>query len=259
MREKKLKFSTLESTIIGGAAVPEAMVRALEDELGVKVRHGWGMTEMSPVGTVNTPKAKHADLPKADARALSLKQGRAICGVQMKIVDSEGRELPRDGRASGDLLVRGPWIVREYFKGEGGSPLRDGWFPTGDVGSIDPDGYLQITDRSKDVIKSGGEWISSIELENIAMGHPAVLEAAVIGVPHPKWSERPLLVVVKRPGAEVTVEALRAFYAGKVAKWMIPDDVAFVDQLPHTATGKLSKMTLRQQFKAYRLPAATAA
>ncbi|HZZ93681.1 MAG TPA: 3-(methylthio)propionyl-CoA ligase [Usitatibacter sp.] len=254
MKQNNLRFSTLDTTIIGGAAVPEAMVRTLEDEFGVKVRHGWGMTEMSPVGTVNTQKAKHAGLSKADARALSLKQGRPLYGVQMKIVDGEGRELPRDGAAFGDLLVRGPWIVRRYFRDEGGDPLRDGWFPTGDVGTIDPDGYLQITDRSKDVIKSGGEWISSIELENVIMGHPAVAEAAVIGVQHPKWTERPLLVVVKKAGAQAAREELLAFYEGKVAKWWIPDDVIFVEQLPHTATGKLSKMTLRQQLKEYRFP-----
>jgi len=223
------------------------------------VRHGWGMTEMSPVGTVNAQKAKHAGLSKAEARALSLKQGRPIYGVQMKIVDGQGHELPRDGVAFGDLLVKGPWIVRQYFRGEGGDPLHDGWFPTGDVGTIDPDGYLQITDRSKDVIKSGGEWISSIELENVIMGHPAVAEAAVIGVQHPKWTERPLLVVVKKPGVEIAREELLAFYQGKVAKWWVPDDVTFVDQLPHTATGKLSKMTLRQQFKDYRFPAAVTA
>jgi acyl-CoA synthetase (AMP-forming)/AMP-acid ligase II len=259
MKPKGLRFSSLESTVIGGAAVPPAMVRTLKEEFGVRVLHGWGMTEMSPVGTVNTPKAKHEGLPDDAKFELSLKQGRPPYGVRMKIVDGEGRELPRDGVAFGDLLVRGPWILQDYFRGEGGSPLRDGWFPTGDVGTIDPDGYLQITDRSKDVIKSGGEWISSIELENIAMGHPAVAEAAVIGVHHPKWNERPLLVVVKKPGAEVTRDELLQFYQGKVIKWSVPDDVAFVEQLPHTATGKLSKMALRQQFKAYRLPAATLA
>jgi len=232
------------------------MVRVLKDEFGVEVKHGWGMTEMSPVGTVNSLKLKHLSLPESDRFALSLRQGRPLYGVEMKIVDGDGNELPRDGKAFGDLLVRGPWVLREYYRSEGGDPLRDGWFPTGDVGTIDPDGYLQITDRSKDVIKSGGEWISSIDLENIAMGHPAVLEAAVIGVRHPKWDERPLLVVVKKPDAEVTREELLRFYEGRIAKWWLPDDVVFVDQLPHTATGKLSKMTLRQQFSAYRLPSA---
>ncbi len=259
MRQNKLRFSTLETTVIGGAAVPPAMVKALGDEFGVRVQHGWGMTEMSPVGTINSPKEKHLKLSPEERFALSLKQGRPVYGVDMKIVDSEGRELPRDGKAFGDLLVRGPSILRQYYRGEGGDPLRDGWFPTGDVGTIDPDGYLQITDRSKDVIKSGGEWISSIDLENIAMGHPAVMEAAVIGVKHPKWDERPLLVVVKKAGAEVTREALLAYYDGRVAKWWIPDDVVFVGELPHTATGKLSKMTLREQLKEYRLPAAMTA
>ncbi len=259
MRQNKLKFSTLETTVIGGAAVPPAMVKALGEEFGVRVQHGWGMTEMSPVGTINSPKEKHLKLSPEERFALSLKQGRPVYGVDMKIVDSEGSELPRDGKAFGDLLVRGPSILRQYYRGEGGDPLRDGWFPTGDVGTIDPDGYLQITDRSKDVIKSGGEWISSIELENIAMGHPAVMEAAVIGVKHPKWDERPLLAVVKKAGAEVTREALLAYYEGRVAKWWIPDDVVFVGELPHTATGKLSKMTLREQLKEYRLPAAMAA
>jgi acyl-CoA synthetase (AMP-forming)/AMP-acid ligase II len=256
MKRHGLRFTTLEATVIGGAAVPPAMVKTLQDEFGVRVLHGWGMTEMSPVGTVNTPKAKHAGLSGERKFALSLKQGRPPYGVRMKIVDAEGRELPRDGVAFGDLLVRGPCIAREYFKGEGGSPLRDGWFPTGDVGTLDPDGYLQITDRSKDVIKSGGEWISSIDLENVAMGHPAVAEAAVIGVHHPKWNERPLLVVVKKPGTDVTREALLQYYQGKVAKWWMPDDVVFVDQLPHTATGKLSKKTLREQLKDYRFAVA---
>jgi fatty-acyl-CoA synthase len=214
------------------------------------------MTEMSPLGTLLTLKEKHGAMPAAERFALRCKQGRTIYGVEMKIVDGDGRELPRDGKAFGDLLVRGPWITNGYFKGEGGNVLRDGWFPTGDVATIDADGFMQITDRSKDVIKSGGEWISSIELENIAVAHPAIAEAAVIGVPHPKWDERPVVVAVKKQGAEVTREALLAFYEGKVAKWMIPDDVVFVAELPHTATGKLSKLTLREQFKDYRLPAA---
>jgi len=259
LRQNNLKLTTLKKTVIGGSACPPAMLKTLQEEYGIEVRHGWGMTEMSPVGTVNTAKEKHLAMSPNQRFELALKQGRPLYGVEMKIVDGEGRELPRDGKAFGDLLVRGPWILREYYKGEGGNVLREGWFPTGDVGTIDADGYLQITDRSKDVIKSGGEWISSIDLENIAMGHPAVMEAAVIGVRHPKWDERPLLVVVKKPGAQVTREELLAFYQGKVAKWWMPDDVAFVEQLPHTATGKLSKMTLRQQFEGYRLPSATAA
>jgi acyl-CoA synthetase (AMP-forming)/AMP-acid ligase II len=255
LQQNKLKFSTLKHTTIGGAACPAAMIRTLADEFGVSVMHGWGMTEMSPVGTLNAPKGKHRGL-SAEARfQLSLKQGRPLYGVEMKVADFEGHQLPRDGKSAGNVLVRGPWVLRRYFKDAGGDPLtQDGWLPTGDVGTIDADGYLQITDRSKDVIKSGGEWISSIELENIAVGHPGVNEAAVIGIRHPKWGERPLLIVVKRPGAELTREALLAFYEGKIAKWCLPDDVAFVDELPHTATGKLSKLTLRERFKDYRLP-----
>jgi 3-(methylthio)propionyl---CoA ligase len=192
-------------------------------------------------------------LPAEKKLELECKQGRTIFGVEMKIVDGEGKELPRDGKAFGDLLVRGPWVLSEYYK-EGGGALRGGWFPTGDVATLDRDGFMQITDRSKDVIKSGGEWISSIDLENIAVAHPGVAEAAVIGVRHPKWDERPLVVAVRKAGADVTREQLLEFYKGKVAKWWMPDDVAFVDQLPHTATGKLLKTKLRQDFKDYKLP-----
>jgi len=257
MKEHGLTFSTFKSTTIGGSACPAAMMRTLRDDFGVRVQHGWGMTEMSPVGTIGTPKGKHRGLP-ADARmALALKQGRPLYGVEMKIVDAAGADLPHDGVASGNVMVKGPWVVRDYFRSELPSPLTpDGWFPTGDVGSIDPDGYLQITDRSKDVIKSGGEWISSIELENIAVGHPGVIEAAVIGVRHPKWDERPLLLAVRKEGATVSRDELLRFYDGKIAKWCTPDDVLFVDELPHTATGKLSKKTLRETYKDYRLPTA---
>jgi fatty-acyl-CoA synthase len=257
MKQNNLKFSTFKQTTIGGSACPASMMQTLRDDFGVHVVHGWGMTEMSPVGTIGTPKGKHANLSASERFALSLKQGRPLYGVEMKIVDASGNDLPRDGTATGHVMVRGPWVVRDYFKSDGPSPLSaDGWFPTGDVGSIDADGYLQITDRSKDVIKSGGEWISSIDLENIAMGHPAVMEAAVIGVSHPKWAERPLLLVVNRKGIAVTRDQLLAFYEGKVAKWSIPDDVVFVDELPHTATGKLSKKTLREKYRDYRLPTA---
>jgi fatty-acyl-CoA synthase len=232
------------------------MIDTFRDDYGVECRHAWGMTEMSPLGSMCTLKTKHAALPREKQRELECKQGRTVYGVQMKIVDGEGKELPRDGKAFGDLLVRGPTILSSYFKGEGGDPLRDGWFPTGDVATIDADGFMQITDRSKDVIKSGGEWISSIDLENIAVAHPAIAEAAVIGVHHPKWDERPLVVAVKKAGAEVTREQLLEFYKGKVAKWCMPDDVAFVEQLPHTATGKLLKTKLREEFKDYKLPGA---
>ncbi len=254
MKEQKLKFSTLKRTVIGGSACPSAMLRALQDDYGVEVLHAWGMTEMSPLGTVTTFKAKHADWAKEQRCALQNKQGRAIFGVDMRIVGEDGRELPNDGKAFGDLQVRGPWVIRSYFKGEGGDPLKQGWFPTGDVATLDPDGYMQITDRSKDVIKSGGEWISSIDLECIAMAHPAIAEAAVIGIKHPKWDERPIVVAVKKPGLEVSKEEVLKFYEGKIAKWWMPDDVVFVAELPHTATGKLSKLTLREKFREYRLP-----
>jgi fatty-acyl-CoA synthase len=256
MKQNGLQFSTLRRAIVGGSAAPPAMIRQFEGEFGVDCQHAWGMTEMSPLGTLVTLKTKHAALPEQKRFELRCKQGRTIYGVEMKIVDAEGSELARDGKAFGDLLVRGPWITSGYFKEEGGKVLRDGWFPTGDVATIDPDGFMQITDRSKDVIKSGGEWISSIDLENIAVAHPAIAEAAVIGVRHPKWDERPIVVAVKKQGAEVTREELLKFYEDKIAKWMIPDDVVFVADLPHTATGKLSKLTLREQMKDYKLPAA---
>jgi fatty-acyl-CoA synthase len=247
-REHGLQFSTFRRTVIGGAACPPALMDTLIDQFGVQVVHAWGMTEMSPLGTTCTLQAHQLARPAAEQRAVLRKQGHAVFGVDMKIVDAQGAELPWDGVASGDLLVRGPWIIDSYYKGEGGAVLRDGWFPTGDVATIDADGYMQITDRSKDVIKSGGEWIGSIDLENIAMAHPAVLQAACIGVPDPKWDERPLLVVVLRPGATATRAELLKFYEGKVAKFWIPDDVAFVDALPMGGTGKVQKNRLREQF-----------
>ncbi len=261
MQANGLKFSTVKRTVIGGSACPPAMINAFNDTYGVEVLHAWGMTEMSPLGTVCTLKNAQLDLPAGDRLKVRLKQGRAVFGVDMKIVDESGHELPWDGKAYGDLLVRGPWIIASYFKGEGGDPLRydadgKGWFPTGDVATIDADGFMQITDRSKDVIKSGGEWISSIDVENIAMAHPAVAMAACIGMKHPKWDERPIVVVVKKPGVEVSREELLAFYEGKTAKWQIPDDAVFVDAIPLGATGKMQKMTLRQQLKDYVLPGA---
>ncbi len=254
MKANNLKFSTMRRTVIGGSACPPAMIRAFNDDYGVEVLHAWGMTEMSPLGTLCTLKNKQLVLPADAQMQIRLKQGRAIFGVDMKVVDEAGAELPWDGKSSGDLLVKGPWVIAEYFKGEGGNPLINGWFPTGDVATIDADGFLQITDRSKDVIKSGGEWISSIEIENIAMAHPAVMMAACVGMPHPKWDERPIIAVVKRPGAQVTREELLQFFEGKTAKWQIPDDVVFVDAIPLGATGKMQKMKLREQLKDYKLP-----
>ena len=259
MKANGLKFSSLNRTVIGGSACPPAMIQSFMDDYGVEVLHAWGMTEMSPLGTLCTLKNKHLKLSEPEQMKIRLKQGRAIFGVDMKIVDDAGKDLPHDGKAYGDLLVKGPWVVAEYFKGEGGSPLvKDAhgieWFPTGDVATIDADGYMQITDRSKDVIKSGGEWISSIDIENIAVAHPSVLMAACIGVKHPKWDERPIVAVVKKPDAQVSREELLAFYEGKTAKWQIPDDVVFVDSIPIGATGKMLKTKLREQLKDYVLP-----
>src|SRR5688500_2928048 len=229
------------------------MMRAFRDELGVELFHAWGMTEMSPLGSLCKLQNKHLDLPAEAQQKILEKQGHVVFGVDWKIVDDSGTELPWDGKAFGDLHVRGPWVIRAYYKGEK-SPLVDGWFPTGDVATIDADGYMQITDRSKDVIKSGGEWIGSIDLENVAMAHPAVAMAACIGARHPKWDERPLLVVTKKPGAVLTRDELLAFYEGKIAKWWTPDDVVFVDQIPLGATGKMLKNRLREQFADYKLP-----
>ncbi|RDI20776.1 fatty-acyl-CoA synthase [Pseudacidovorax intermedius] len=255
MQAQGLKFSKLNRTVIGGSACPPAMINAFREQYGVDVLHAWGMTEMSPLGTLCTLKNKHLSLPAEEQLALRMKQGRAIFGVDMKIVGDDGEELPWDGKTYGDLLVKGPWIVKEYFKGEGGDPLRGGgWFPTGDVATIDTDGFMQITDRSKDVIKSGGEWISSIDIENIAVAHPSVAMAACIGVFHPKWDERPIVVVAKKAGAEVTREELLKFYEGKTAKWQIPDDVVFVDAIPLGATGKILKTRIRELLKDYKLP-----
>nr|WP_315219038.1 3-(methylthio)propionyl-CoA ligase [uncultured Duganella sp.] len=252
--QNKLKFSTFRRTVIGGSACPPAMMNTLIDEFGVEVIHGWGMTEMSPLGTTGGLLSKHTELPKAQQRAILQKQGHAIFGVDMKIVDDDGKELPWDGVSYGHLLVKGPWVLASYFKHEGGDVLEDGWFPTGDVATIDADGFMQITDRSKDVIKSGGEWIGTIDLENVAMAHPAVMQAACIGVAHPKWDERPLLVVVLRPGHQVGRDELLAHFTGKVAKWWLPDDVVFAEALPVGGTGKIQKNKLREQYRDYKLP-----
>ena len=255
VKANNLKFSTFKTTVIGGAACPPSMIRTFENDYNVEVVHAWGMTELSPVGTLGRLKSKHANLaPEAKQKILE-KQGKSVFGVDMRIVDAEGNVQPWNGVATGDLEVRGHWVIDSYFNVDK-SPLHDGWFPTGDVATIDSDGYMQITDRSKDVIKSGGEWISSIELENVLMAHPAVHEAAAIAAHHPKWDERPLMVVVKKPDAEVTKEELLAFFKGKIPNWQTPDDIVFVDELPHTATGKLYKLKLREQFRDHKLPTA---
>jgi fatty-acyl-CoA synthase len=260
MKAQGLKFSSFKRTVIGGSACPPAMMRTLEDEFGVEVIHAWGMTELSPLGTLSKLKAKHAALGVEARRRILEKQGKVIYGIDMAIVDDDGRSLPWNAQASGNLVVRGHWVIDSYF-GKDQSALvpvqgEGDWFPTGDVATIDPDGYMQITDRSKDVIKSGGEWISSIDLENVAMAHPAVHEAAVIACRHPKWDERPLLLVVLKPGASATREEILAFYEGRIAKWQIPDDVVVIPEIPHTATGKVQKLKLREQFKDHRLPGA---
>jgi fatty-acyl-CoA synthase len=251
-----LQFSSMRRTIIGGAACPPVMMRSFQSKLGVKVLHAWGMTELSPVGTVCNLKPVHLKLTDLEREGIQAKQGRVVFGVDMKIVGNTGEELPWDGKQSGELLVRGPWIVQSYFKNDGGDPLVDGWFPTGDVATIDADGFMQITDRAKDVIKSGGEWIGSIDIENIAMGHPSVAMAACIAAYHPKWDERPLLLVVLKPGQTVTRDELLAFFDGKIAKWWTPDDVVFVDAIPLGATGKMLKHKLRDMFRGHQLPTA---
>jgi len=251
------RLDKLERTVIGGAAVPESMIREFRDKHDVVVHQGWGMTETSPLGVINSLKPGMEDLPPDEILAIQTKAGRGIFGIEMRIVDDDQNELPWDGVAFGALQVRGPWVCSDYYRLEGnaGSHTDDGWFETGDVSKIDPAGFMQITDRTKDVIKSGGEWISSIEIENVAVGHPAVAEAAVIGVAHPKWTERPLLIVIKAEGKEITKEEMQAWFDGKIAKWWYPDDVVFVDEIPHTATGKIKKVALREQFADYQLPA----
>jgi len=245
----------LRRVVIGGSAAARAMSERFETGFGAFVIHAWGMTEMSPLGTVCNLLPKHRGRDLQQRLDVQAKQGRAMCGVEMRITDDGGRPLPHDGVAFGHLMVRGPWITSGYFRGDGGEILdADGFFDTGDVATIDPDGYMQITDRSKDVIKSGGEWISSIDLENAAIAHPAVAEAAVIGIAHEKWQERPLLIVVRKAGRDVTRDELLQFLEGRVAKWWLPDDVVFVGELPHTATGKLLKTKLREMFTSYRLP-----
>src|SRR6187455_1355051 len=253
--QNKLKMSSVKRSLIGGSAVPYAMISRFWKEHGIEVAQGWGMTEMSPLGTLTRFNKGERDLPEDERFAITAKQGRPVFGCEMKIIDDAGNDLPHDGSVSGNLVVRGPWIVNGYMKGDGQSQFLDeGWFMTGDVCKIETDGSVVITDRSKDVIKSGGEWISSIDLENAAMGCPGVAEAAVIGVAHPKWDERPLLVIVPKGDVPVTRDSVLAHLTGRIAKWWMPDDVVLVDDIPHTATGKISKLELREQFKGHRLP-----
>jgi fatty-acyl-CoA synthase len=257
LESNKAKLPHLTRVIIGGSACPRAMTKAFQDAYDVQVIHAWGMTEMSPLGTLGSLKPEYAHLTGEERLDIQVKQGHAPFGVEMKITDDADKELPWDGKTFGRLKVRGPAVASAYFKGEGGNILDDdGFFDTGDVATLDEFGYMHITDRSKDVIKSGGEWISSIELENLAVGHPDVAEAAVIGVRHPKWDERPLLIIVPKKDRRPAKEELLRFMEGKVAKWWLPDDVVFVSEIPHTATGKIQKMTLREQFRDYRLPTA---
>jgi fatty-acyl-CoA synthase len=248
-QEHKASVPSLRSVVIGGAAPTRSMIDAFQSDFGIEVLHAWGMTEMSPIGTACRLKPSMLNASEDERLTLQLKQGRSVFGVEMKIVDEDGNELPHDGVAFGELKVRGPWVCSSYFKlDESDAHDDDGWFATGDVVTIDPDAFVNITDRSKDVIKSGGEWISSIELENAASGHPEIAQAAVIGIPHEKWSERPLLVVVPKPDCQPTKESVLSFLKGKVAKWWIPDDVEFVDELPLGATGKVQKIKLRERF-----------
>ena len=255
LRSSGQRLETVKRIMTGGSAAPPLLIDAFRDEYGVAVEHGWGMTELSPVGTYNAPKSAQAGLTGAAATRHMLKQGRILPGIDMKIVDGDGNELPWDGKAFGDLQVRGPWIASAYYGDEPGSALdAQGWFATGDVATIDPGGFMEITDRSKDVIKSGGEWISSIQLENIAVSHPDVAEAAVIAARHPKWDERPLLLVVARPGHTVDPASVLTVFEGKIAKWWLPDTVLVVPELPHTATGKILKTALRDRYRDHYMP-----
>ncbi|MEM9551517.1 MAG: long-chain-fatty-acid--CoA ligase [Pseudomonadota bacterium] len=242
------KLASLKRTVVGGSACPPSMITQFREEYGVDTIHAWGMSEMSPLGSVNMPLAKHRDLPLEDQYRVRENQGRPPFGVDLKIVDDDGKDLPQDGSAQGELMVKGHWVLDSYFQMGDQDLLEDGWFGTGDVATLDPDGFLTIKDRSKDIIKSGGEWISSVELENIAIGHPHLADAAVVGVAHPKWDERPLLVAVKAEGQDPSEEDLLSFFNGKIAKWQVPDKVVFVDALPRNATGKVLKRNLRDSF-----------
>ena len=260
LEEQNLKLPYLDTVVIGGSAAPRMMIEKFEKDYEVDVNHAWGMTELSPLGTMGVLKGNMHDFSFDERVDIKLKQGRPPYLVQMKITDDDGNELPRDGKTFGNLKVKGPFTIETYMKDDGGEILdEEGYFDTGDVATLDADGFMQITDRSKDVVKSGGEWISSIELENIAVGHPDIVEAAVIGVAHPKWDERPILIVIKKEDADLSREDVLGFMEGKIAKWWMPDDVVFVEEIPHTATGKIQKLALRKQFEDYVLPTANGA
>jgi fatty-acyl-CoA synthase len=249
LRATGRRLSTLKRVIVGGAACTRAMIEAFQEAFGIEVRQAWGMTEMSPLGTIATLKAKHQTLPPEKRTRLQAKQGRPVFGVDIKLVDEAGRDLPQDGRSIGEIKVRGPWVCRGYYRSEDlASRDADGWFGTGDVGSIDADGYLQITDRRKDLIKCAGEWISSVEIESLAMEHPAVMQAAAIGVPDEKWGERPVLIVAPQPGNSVSESEILALYDARVAKWCVPARVMIVESLPIGATGKVQKNMLRELY-----------
>ncbi len=247
VEQNGLRFSSMRCTAVGGSAMPAALIAKFSDVYGVEVRHGWGMTETTAVATMTSMTPKEMDLPAAARHVLVAKQGKTVFGIQIKVVDEQGHTLPRDGASQGELMVRGQWIIQSYFKGEK-SPLVDGWFPTGDIATIDAQGLMQIRDRTKDVIKTGGEWISSIDLENAAVGHPAVAMAAVIGIKHPKWDERPLLFIVRKPGQTLDKAEILAFLTERVAKWWVPDDVVFLESLPVGGTGKVQKNDLRKEY-----------
>jgi fatty-acyl-CoA synthase len=248
-RENNLKLNSLKKTLVGGAAVPVSMIKEFDEKHDVTLVQGWGMTEMSPLGTTNILTDEMLSMPKEERYVLQAKAGRPIYGVEIDIRDEEGKSLPHDGKAYGNLVVRGPWILQKYFKAENDAVDENGWFDTGDISSIDKDGYMAIVDRAKDVIKSGGEWISSIDLENATVGHPEIAEACVVGLPHPKWDERPMLFVVTNTGDDIEKQSILDFLNDKVAKWWLPDEIIFLKELPHGATGKLQKFELRKEFK----------
>jgi fatty-acyl-CoA synthase len=259
MRSARKKLTYLKRVTSGGSAVPKSMIIAFEEEFGVEIRQGWGMTEMSPIGLQGTLKGSQMNLGRQEQLKFKVKQGRPVYGIEMRIIDASGKELPHDGRSFGELCVRGPWVLSQYYKNDAATAAAfdsDGWFHTGDVSTIDPDEYVQIIDRTKDVIKSGGEWISSIEIENTAVGHPDVAEAGVIGLPHPKWGERPLLVLVIKKGKTLTRVEMLAYLADRLPKLAMPDDIVFADEIPRTPTGKVLKTKLREVFRDHKLPSA---